>query len=744
MNRRLHCADWQRLRSSLLVSTACLGQLATFSAHADAAAAAADESASVLDEVVVTTTRFFRPIESSSSTKMDIPIVDTPQAVSIINSDILSTFNITSISQITKFTAGLGNLTDNIGERPNFVSRGYTLDLFDGYKLNGISYIPDQNIDPIALDRVEVLKGPTGITYGRNSYGGAINFVLKAPQRNARNSVELATGNRDFSRVAVDFTLPVLDNLLLRLPVAYETRDAQATPDLKSVTFAPSLALTINDDLSLSLSTLYQDIDSHLSYGLTAMAANVATQGPESFLSCFSNRCVSPPDRLRNRDFSTDWDFAKSNSVQSFLTIDYRLNDRLKLTVNASHTEGRFDSDQLYVYGPMAADATTSFYMDRVMFRTRGESFETNLTGDFELFGGNHSFYVGADYRRYRRFEENTAESELFYALVDLDEVTSRRTLQTIFNERGLTRPNFIVDRLREETRTYTGLGAQVMVDLPGSFKSLLGARIERSELKHDQTPVRVGASEFDYELRDTEIVPRASLVYEFTPNVNVYTSYTEGYIPQFGQTRSGKISPETGRQYEIGAKAELFERRLLATLAAYHLKREGVAISDPSNSPAEEFVIGGLTQTNKGIELELIGQLMRGLSIAASASVINAEFGNYNSIIANTFIAGVPKQTASAFITYETQPGQAGNLTFSGGVAYTGMQYGTAGEVWEIPSYTVVDAAIGYQFSDNFTLKLSANNLLDEVYVNTIGSSNYLTQFGEPRTFKLIANISY
>jgi len=744
MIRKHHSVGPRRLKSSLLVSTACLGHLTICSVQADTPAAASSEPAPVLDEIVVTTTRFFRPIDSSSSTKMEIPIVETPQAVSIINSDILSTFNITSISQITKFTAGLGNLTDNIGERPNFVSRGYALDLYDGYKLNGISYIPDQNIDPIALDRVEVIKGPTGITYGRNSYGGAINFVLKAPHENNRNFVELAAGNRGFTRAAVDFTMPVLDNLLLRLPVAYETRDAQATPDLKSVTFAPSLALTISDDLSLSLSTLYQDINSHLSYGLTPMAPGIATQEPGNAISCFANRCVNPPKRLRNREFSTDWDFAKSNSVQSFLTMNYRLNDRLKLTVNASHSEGRFDSDQLYVYGPMAADATTSFYMDRVMFRTRGHSLEANLTGDFDLFGGSHQFYLGADYRRYRRFEENTAEGELLYALVDLDEVTSHRSLQTIFNERGLTRPNFVVDRLREDTRTYAGLGAQVMVDLPGSFKSLLGVRLERSELEHDETPVRIGASEFDYELRDTRLVPRASLSYEFTPHMNVYASYTEGYVPQFGETRSGKISPETGRQYEIGAKAELFDRRLLATLAAYHLKREGVAISDPLNSPSEEFVIGGLTQTNKGVELELIGQLMRGLSIAASASVINAEYGDYDSILANTFIAGVPKNTASAFVTYETLPGQTGNLTVSGGVAYTGMQYGSAGEVWRIPSYTVVDAAIGYQFSDNLNVKLSINNLLDEAYVNTIGSSNYLTQFGEPRTFKFIVNISY
>jgi iron complex outermembrane receptor protein len=740
MIRNLH-GGRPRLASSLALSTLCLGQLIGVSVRADDAAADTE----TLDEVVVTTTRFFRPIESSSSTKMDIPIVETPQAVSIINSDILSTFNVTNVSQITKFTAGLGNLTDNVGERPNFISRGYALDLFDGYKLNGISYIPDQNIDPIALDRIEVIKGPTGITYGRNSYGGALNFVLKAPHRNNRNFIELASGSRDFTRAAVDFTTPVLDNLTLRLPVAYETRDAQATPDLKSVTFAPSLALQLSDDLSITLSTLYQDINSHLSYGLSAMAADVPTQQAGDFNSCYATRCVSPPDRLRNREYSVDWDFAKSNSVQTFLTIDYRLNERLKLTVNASNSDGRFDSDQLYVNGPMAADATTSFYVDRVMFRTRGHSLETNLTGDFDLFGGTHQFYVGADYRRYRRFEQNTAESEVLYALVDLDEVTSRRSLTSIFNDRGLTRPTFVVDRLREGTRTYAGLGAQVMVDLPGAFKSLLGARLERSELDYDETPIAPGASWLDYELRDTEILPRASLIYEFTPHMNMYASYTEGYVPQFGQTRGGgNIAPETGRQYEVGLKAELFERRLLATLAAYHLKREGVSINDPNNLPGEQFVIGGLEQTNKGVEVEVIGQLVRGLSIAASASVISAKLGDYDSILANRFIAGVPKNTASAFLTYETLPGQAGNLTLSGGVAYTGMQYGGAGEVWRIPSYTVVDAAIGYQFSDNLNLKLSASNLLDEVYVNTIGSPNYLTQFGEPRTFKLIANIFY
>lgn len=626
------------------------------------------------------------------------------------------------------------------------MSRGYPLDLFDGYKLNGISYIPDQNIDPIALSRIEVLKGPTGVTYGRNSYGGAINFIVKTPLEDVSNFVELGTGERGFGRAAVDTTLAINeDELALRLPAAYEIRDAQATPDLNSLTVAPSIAWRPTEDLTITLASLYQDINSHISYGLTPMTPAVPTQGAGDFNSCRVNRCVNPPEHLRNREFTPDWDFAKSESLNSFLAVHYALRDGLALAVNASHSDGRFDSDQLWVFGPMAADHTTSFYVDRLHFRTRGYSVESNLTGNFELLGAAHKFYVGVDYRNYRRLDENTRTSEVLYALIDLDEVDDRSSFQEHLNARGLLRPNFVVDGLGETTRTYRGIGGQVLFDLPGSFKMLAGARFEDADLEFDWTTLSGLDQLDDQRLTSSEIVPRASLIYELAHNANVYASYTEGYVPQVGDVRGGgHIDSEAGKQYEVGIKAEFFERKLLATLAAYHLKRSGVAITDPNNLPGETFVIGGQTQTNKGVELELIGQLAHGLSIASAVSIMSAKLGDGDPVLADTFIAGVPKHTISTSFTYETRPGQPGSWTFSGGVAYTGEQFGHPGEVWPISSYTVVDAAIGYQPTGSVRIKLLAGNLLDEVYVNTIGSGNLLTQFGEPRTLKLVADFHF
>lgn len=726
--------------ASSLLALACS---LTLSAHAqDSSKQTGSET---LEEVLITATRYFRPVLSASAAKMDLQIVDTPQAISVINTDVLSTFNITNVSQLSKFSAGLTNLSDNIGERPNFVSRGYSLDLFDGYKLNGISYIPDQNIDPIALSRIEVLKGPTGVTYGRNSYGGAINFIVKTPFEDVGNFVQFGSGQRGFTRAAADTTIAIQEGVLaLRVPVAYETRDAQATPDLKSVTVAPSIAWKPNEDFTATLATLYQNIDSHISYGLAPLTPEVATQGPEDFNPCFIFTCSNPPEHLRSREFTPDWDFAKSESVNTFLMLDYALSDRLRLTVNGSHSNGRFDSEQLYVFGPLAADDTANFYFDRPHFRTRGWSAETNLTGSFDLWGGSHQFYFGVDYRKYRRDEERVDFTNVFYALIDLDEITSHNSMQDYLNDHGLQRPNFIVGGTAETNRTYKGVGAQVLFDLPASFKMLLGARFEDAELDFDWTTLSGPDQAEDFNISSSEIIPRASLIYELAPGANLYASYTEGYVPQSGQVRrGGQIDPETGKQYEFGAKAEFFDKKLLATLAVYYLDRSGVAIGDPDNLPGESFVIGGLEQTNKGVELELIGQLLPGLSVAAAASVIDAKMGD-GSRFDGTWLAGVPERTLSAYLTYETRPGQAGNWTFSGGAAHTGMQFGGTGEIWRMPSYTVVDAAIGWQATDAVRIKLIGSNLSDEVYTTTIGSANLLTQFGEPRTFKVMADFHF
>jgi iron complex outermembrane receptor protein len=708
-----------------------------------------------LEEITVTATRFLRPVDSRSATRFELPIAETPQSVSVITSDLLSTFNVTNLRGITKFSAGLDNRAELPGEQTSMTARGFALDFFDGFKLNGASFIPVQPIDAVAIERVEVLKGPNGALHGRNSYGGVVNYITRAPSTDSSSRVSLSVGEDSFGRLETDFNGGTQDgSVMARLPASWEKKSSVNDPDSRLLTAAPAVRWVISPDTEVNLLGIYQNWASRAEVGLPASFVDFDSPelGANDWFNdnCQNQSCSAPPDSLRGIRTGPSWQSYEAETSQLLGKLSHRIGSSHSLDFSVNALESDLVAVQGYVQGVITSDLRTHYWSDRVGVEQSGWSGEAAISGDVEWLSRTHKYYVGADYREYRKTTDETNDLALTDTLGPISLgplISGEQSIDDLLRGLGIARPNHVVDQQERDERTYSGLGAQVLLRIADPLDLLLGGRWERAEIDVVQRAITSDGFAFDDRISESKFLSRAALTWHFVPQAwNAYVSYMEGYVPQFGETRGGgSLAPETGEQIEVGVKGRLFADRLLLTVAGFEIKRKGISIFDPSNQPGEEFVVGGLAQTNRGIEIEAVGEIARGINVAFASHYIDAQFEES----ADTFFSGqtapaVPETKYSGFINYQALGGRLTGVSLALGVTYVGDQEGYFGD-WPLESYTTVDASVRYQLSERLQIGLAVENAFDEVYFNSIGFwDGCCSSFGNGRrvTLRLDANL--
>lgn len=728
----MNTKSWLQVAHAALLITAAAPSLAQQSTTA--APSEGLEEVTVLGKI-----DFFKPEDSTSAAKMALSVIETPQSVSVLTSDLLETFQVRDVRDVAKFVAGLDNHSEGIGEFSATSSRGFNLDVFDGYKLNGISYYPAVPLDPVVLERVEVLKGPSGVVYGRNSYGGAINYITRQPTAEGYAAITAQLGTTGLRRLEADVSGRLGDGSIgVRVPMAVEREDYLMHRDRTMIAAAPSIVWDVSDATRVTLFGVLQQWSENLYLGFGRVAANLAQLpefdpedpfGSAILFDCTDLACGAPPKSWRGYSTEPGWNSYDSKSHQAALTVRHRLSDFQEVVISATQYQASLEARQGFILGISAMNGDTPFWGDRVAFDQDGYSLEAAWTGDFEWLGGRHTFYVGADYRQFHKVNQDTDDPLL--------------GVLNVYNQRPATgvgiasfaEPNWVVRGKLDDERRYAGIGIQALLRLGERWSLLLGGRYESARLVNEDsaygTPEyfeSIGVFPLD-ERRDVldtnRFIPRAGLTWWAVPERwNLYASYSQGYVPQIGVTRGGGgISSEEGGQIEFGTKAELFDRRLLVSFAAYEIQRTNVARADPMNVPPEAFVIGGLEQRSRGVELEVVGKPLPGLSVLLEISHIVAEYLKdvEGSFAAGTRVAGVPRQSGSLFATYEFRGGRLDGLSVGGGVSYVGRQL-AAPDSFDLPDFTTVDLQAQYAASPNLKFGLVVENVFDEVGYTTFG----------------------
>lgn len=733
---------------------AALSLAAMTQAHGEEQRGSEPSAAEPVEEVVVSAP-FYRPEDSTSSTKFSLPVFDTPQAVSVVTSDTLEKFQAANTDEIYRFVSGLTPQADLPTEQTPIMSRGFKLSGLYGYKVNDVSAYRLFPIDAVAVERIEAVKGPSGVIFGRNDYGGVLNTKTKMPLQTAMQSASFSRGSYGFKRVEADVSQPIGDGRLrVRIPLAWEEgNDVTGGRDRSLTAAAPSLAFSIDERTELEMLAVLQSNSDNYPIGFPAYTPDRA--GPAFSCTSATVRCTAPPDSLRDVHSALPWNEIDMDGSMIIGSVSRRVleDSTLRLALGYNKTESLWR--QSFLYGSIGSSGNAYQFADRVWFEEVGKTAELGLSGNLNLFGREHAYYVGVDWASSRRNVESTDDPYL--GVIDLYDYGAPSLTDALFQM-----PNFQINSYDHSEADYLGIGAQILPRLTERLSMLLGVRWEKADTflsrarteveQEDPTLGGRGASVLD-DQSNTSVIPRVGLIWSLVPEqLNTYVSYSEGYRPQSSVTRDGNfIDPEEGRQWEIGLKAQLFDNRLAMSLAAYDIERSNVAVNDPANSPNESYVVPGLEQNHRGVEFEAVGQPLRGLNVIAQVAYLDAKGESTlpvrlaDGTLVNrppTYVpASVPEVSGGLFLLYQFHTGRLQGLSLGAGASHTGSVWANNANTFKLPGFTTADASVSYR-TQNWEFTLAGKNLFDEVYVVGGGNAEFNLQFGNART--VIAKFRY
>ncbi|MEM9246637.1 MAG: TonB-dependent siderophore receptor, partial [Cyanobacteria bacterium P01_F01_bin.153] len=269
-----------------------------------------------------------------------------------------------------------------------------------------------------------------------------------------------------------------------------------------------------------------------------------------------------------------------------------------------------------------------------------------------------------------------------------------------------------------EGTTDSLGIYIQDQVRISDKWIVLAGLRFDSVFQKTESFNLLAGSSE--NERQDTAWSPRAGVVYQPSEDISLYASYSQSFTPNFGTTfEGGTLDPERGEQFEIGARAEFFNDKLSVNLALFNLEKENVAIPDPNNS---SFSITSEAQRSRGVELDIIGEILPGWNIVANYAYLDTEITDNDDPNSGNDLFGAPEHVANLWTTYEVQAGSLEGLTFGAGFNYVSDRFGDLANSFEVDSYFIANAVIAYE-GDNWRAAVNFRNLFDEDYIESVAN---------------------
>ncbi len=638
----------------------------------------------------------FNPSSATTATRTDTPLRDIPQSIQVIPQQILEDQNVNRLEEAVRNAPGV-----NQASAPYFINgtflviRGFTARDDSGNILR--NSLPDpiatRQMDFSNIERVEILRGPASVLFGRANPGGTVNLITEQPLRNPFYEVTATVGSYDFYRGAIDLSGPLNDSrtALYRLNVAYQNVGSFIDfVDSERFFVSPVLSFAIGERTTLTLEGEYSAAENRLALGVPASGSVLPNPNGQLPIS----RNIGEPFL---RPFEAD-------VYRAGYILNHEFSNSLSLR-NAFRFSSYYATlDEIFGIGLQADNRTLNRQYTERTFLQQGYSLTTDLTARFPTGSIEHQLIFGVDLSR---FDSPTFRG-IGRAIAPLD----------IFNPvygsplgEPFTRFNFslLTDTL--------GVYLQDQVTLADNLKLLLGGRLDFFKQVEEDFLANTESS-----LSGSAFSPRLGIVYQPIEPISLYASYSTSFTPVAGFASDGsEFQPERGRQFEIGVKAGLTER-LSATLALYDLTRSNVLTSDPNNP---DFSIQTGEQRSRGVDLTVGGEILPGWSIYAGYAYTDARVTEDNNFDGN-LINNVPENSFNIWTTYEIQSGDLRGLGFGFGLFYKGETQGDLANSFTIPSYLRTDVSLFYR-RNNFRASINVRNLFDLNYYEFAVSRNFV-----------------
>ncbi|TWI67328.1 iron complex outermembrane receptor protein [Pseudoduganella lurida] len=627
----------------------------------------------------------YRTLAVAGATKTDALPKDLPQSVRTLTAGLLDDAGVTTLAGALELASGITRQSDLGGLWDSYAMRGFTGDPNFGsdYMVNGFAASRGYNglREVAGTQSIEILKGPAAALYGRGEPGGTVNILTKKPLFTPHYTIDAGVGSHATHRAAADLTGPLSADVAYRLNVAHQGGDSfrdtvHTTRDL----VAPSLLWHAGPDTTVSYEIEAARQRSPFDRGIPVLA-NGAPEVPVS-------RFLGEPG-----DGSIT---GKSLGHQLF--VQHALGNGWSLQGGASYRDSSLEGYSTEANDLLADNRTLRRQRRYRDWSATDRSARAELLGSVSTWGITHALLFGVDAYRFddSRIQLRRNPSAAAPYAIDLYE--------PVYG--GSAAPLALSVDTLEHQRAHA-VYAQDQLTLAPGWKALVGVRHDR----YRQTVINHRtASVNEQELGATS--PRAGIVWQPDDAWSLYASVARGFRPNSGIGIDNAAFPaETSRSVEAGAKVDM-PKGLAATLAVYRIEKDNVLTSNPLNT---DYALPAGSVASKGVELDVSGELRRGVRLSAAYAFTDARVTRGdNTIRTGSRFPNVPRHGASLLLVAGDARGSVG-----GGLTYVGERFGdvAASSDFRLPGYTTARLLATWLPQPRWRLAVHVDNLFDRRY---------------------------
>ncbi|WP_175563013.1 TonB-dependent siderophore receptor [Pseudomonas sp. FSL W5-0203] len=666
---------------------------------------------------VTENTGSYTPGSIATATRLVLTPKETPQSVTVVTRQHMDDFGLNSVDDVMRHTPGI-TVSAFDTERSNYYARGFSINNFqyDGIPstARNVAYSAGNTLSDMAIyDRVEVLKGATGLLTGAGSLGATINLVRKKPTSEFQGHATLGAGSWDNYRSELDVSGPLTEtgNIRGRAVAAYQDKHSfMDRYERKSPTYYGIMEFDLSPDTLLTVGGDYQD----------SLPKGSSWSGSFPLIDAQGNR----NDVKRSFNNAADWSSWEQYTRTVFAMLEHDLGDGWITKLQLDHKINGYHALMGSIQGDTPRlDGKSQLTSGKYTGETVSDSADLYVSGPFSLGGREHELVFGGSISASEW--NGNGYWNLAPNLVDFN------------NWHGnAPQPDWGKPQSKnDDTVRQTGMYMTTRLNLADDLKLLLGGRV-----------VNYTVTGYNPTYRESgRFVPYVGAVYDLNDTYSVYASYTDIFMPQesYNRDRDNKLlEPDEGQNWELGVKADFLDGRVNASAAYFEIHEDNRSVSDddynnlkptPSN-----YAFKGTQAVTKGYELEMSGELAPGWQLQAGYT--HKIVRDDKDVKISTF---EPEDQVSLYTTYKLK-GNLDKLTVGGGarwqsVGWQNIYNSPRGgyEEFSQEAYWLVDLMTRYQFTKNVSATLNINNVFDKSYYTNIGFYNSAA-YGEPRNFML------
>lgn len=651
--------------------------------------------------------------ESAMATHLPLSIKETPQAVSVVTHQQLKDRQLTSVSKVLAAVPGVSVKQVDRG-RYSFSSRGFAINKYqiDGMSANwNAQYTAGDTMgDTVLYDRVEVIRGATGLTTGSGNPSAAVNFVRKHADSAARKtSLGASIGTYGDWDITLDHGQALNESGSVRGRVIAQYKDLHSQIEREkgnASTIYATIDADITDKTLLRLGVTHEksDRDAVQWGGFPAFAKD----GGE----------MSYP---RSRNLTPDWSYWNSDSMSYFAELTHHFNEDWKASLKAQHRKADGKSFLFYPWGE--PDRTTglgwNYGMGKYDTYLKQTDVQLDLNGKFEAWGLKHDILFGLSYNYEDRYSYGAY-------------VSGAERLNIYTFDGSIPAPTINQSLSYGQKSIEKAIYGATRLNITEKLHLILGSRLSNWQ----RNVFQFATNDYKKYHLSSQWTPYAGLLYDITPNHTVYASYTDVFNPQTYYDMDGNLlDPVVGSNYELGWKGNFIDNLLQTQVSVFQIRQDNLAQSTGQRSPVTgEFAYTAAKGAKvNGFDIEIIGQLTDNWQLSASYTYWQGKDAKRSPINTNH-----PKKQFKLFTTYKLDQFVNG-LTIGGGINWQSKTY--QGKNVQ-HSYATVDLMAAYQINKNLSAQINVDNVFNKKYKTQLSAGQL--GYGDPAHATLSVNYTF